>query len=108
MKTHLIESIYVISIPFKYNSERGKLFHLILGGLIIISGIKKQDISLIETITTKGDNIYNPKTVRVRVISRHISLEKVEKIINNIISEVKVMFEKTNIENTKIILKNFN
>jgi hypothetical protein len=107
MKIYPISATYLISLPFKYNSERGKLFHLIISKKIIISDIKKKDLELLRICTTKGDTIFTPKKIRVEVDSRYLSLEKLEKLIKRIVFEVDVCFHKSNILNTKKILSEF-
>lgn len=105
MKIYPIQTTYLVSLPFKYNSKKGIIFHLILQGNVRISGLKMDDLSSIEVVTTKGDALYTPKHVRLTVDSRYISETKLEKILSEIISEVKILFEKDNIHLANKILK---
>lgn len=107
MKIHPVSAIYVISLPFKCNSDRSKLFHLLMEGRIIVSGITKSELSFIKLCTTNADNIYAPKTVRVQVNSRYLSLEQLQKLMKKVLFEVQVMFHESNISNTKKILQKF-
>ncbi len=107
MKIHPISSTYIISLPFKYNSEKGKLFHIIMGKEMIVSGIKKTELECVEIRTTKADAIYTPKNIRVEVDSRYMSLEKLQKLLKKVLFEIDVLFNKSNISNTKKFLKEF-
>ncbi len=100
MKIQAVQTIYVISLPFKSESKKGEILQKILNGKIIFSEIKKEDLSSIRIATTQADFLYAPKTIRLEVDSRHISKEKLEKILNKILDEIKVLFSPTN----KIIL----
>ena len=104
MKITPVKTIYLVSTPFKMDSDKGELLERILDKKLIVTGIKKDDLNLIEVTTTRGDEVYTPKTIRLEVDSRYMSKEKLEKILSKAIDEVRVMFLKDNIELTKTIL----
>lgn len=105
MKIHSIQTTYLISLPFKYNSKKGIIFHLILQGNVIIHGLSKLELACIRITTTKGDCLYTPKKIRLEVDSRYMSETKLEKTLSKIISEVNILFEKDNIHLANKILK---
>lgn len=104
MKIYPIQTTYLVSLPFKYNSKKGIILHLILQGNVRISGLRMNDLSSIEAVTTKADSIYTPKHIRLTVDSRYISETKLKKILSKIISEVNILFEKDNIHLANKIL----
>lgn len=104
MKIKIIETTYLISLPFNYDSKKGIVFGLILEGNVLISGIKKDDLKLIRIVTTRGDSIFTPKNIRLTVDSRYLKEDKLKNIIEKIISEVKILFTKDNIHLTNKIL----
>lgn len=105
MKIHTIQTIAAVSVPFKIKSDKRKLLHLIIDGYVIVSGINRKDLGSIRISTTRADDIFTPKTIRVEIDSRYLTLEKVEQVFQKAISEVNVMFLKENIHLTKQILK---
>lgn len=105
MKIHPIQSIVAVTVPFKTGSDKRIMLELILQGEVIVSGINKQDLASINISTTVADGIYTPKTIRIEIDSRYLSLKQVEQIFKKAISETKVMFLKDNIHLTKQILK---
>lgn len=105
MKIHPIQSIVAVTVPFKIGSDKRKLLHLILGGYVLVTGINKKDLDLFRISTTRADDIFTPKTIRVEIDSRYLTQKKVEQIFQKAISETNILFLKDNIHLTKQILK---
>jgi len=106
MKTNVISSVYLTTIPFSMYSNKRKIFESIIQGELIVSGITKSDLYSIRLTTTVGDSIFRKKTIRAEVDSRYVSLEKYNEIIEKAISETNILFLPDNIHLTKKILEN--